>query len=123
MCGPHAGAHPSGCLRCPEPRHPDQGRPEIRKAGVGQGDAHAHRRHRHDQERHCLDHLRVGAATGANGTFTGTFAVNDPVLVEGTNLNNGYFTATALDTVNAAFLMLDPPPKAEGPITATLRTP
>lgn len=64
-----------------------------------------------------------GTATGANGTFTGTFAVGDPVLIDGANLNNGYFTVTALDTVNAAFLTLDPPPKAEGPLTVTLRTP
>ena len=64
-----------------------------------------------------------GNATGANGTFTGTFAVNDPVLIEGCNLNNGYFNILALDTVNAAFLTLDPPPKAEGPITVSLRTP
>lgn len=60
--------------------------------------------------------------TGANGTFTNTFAVGDPLLVEGVNLNNGFFTVIGLDAVNAAFLTLDPPPKAEGPITATLRT-
>jgi hypothetical protein len=64
-----------------------------------------------------------GNATGANGTFTGTFAAGDPVLVEGANLNNGYFIVTALDAVNAAYLTLDPPPKAEGPLTVTLRTP
>ena len=64
-----------------------------------------------------------GNATGANGTFTGTFAVNDPVLIEGANLNNGFFTITALDATNAAYLTLDPPPKAEGPLTVTLRTP
>ena len=64
-----------------------------------------------------------GAATGANGTFTNTFAVNDPVLIEGCSLNNGYFTITALDTVNGAFLALDPPPKAEGPLNVNIRTP
>jgi hypothetical protein len=64
-----------------------------------------------------------GNATGANGTFTGTFIVGDPVLIEGANLNNSYFIVTALDAVNAAFLTLDPPPQAEGPITVTLRTP
>lgn len=61
-------------------------------------------------------------ATGANGTFTGTFALNDPVLVGGANLNNGFFTVTGLDGVNGAYLVLDPPPKDEGPISVTLRT-
>lgn len=69
----------------------------------------------------------VGGGTNqiqaANGTFTGTFAVGDPLLVEGTNLNNGFFTILALDGVNAAYLTVDPPPKAEGPLSATLRTP
>lgn len=65
----------------------------------------------------------TGRATGANGTFTGTFAVGDPVLVQATNLNNGFFIVTGLDGVNAAYLVLDPPPKNEGPISATLRTP
>ncbi|MGH7110754.1 MAG: hypothetical protein ACREFK_10025 [Stellaceae bacterium] len=64
-----------------------------------------------------------GNAAGANGTFANTFALNDPVLIEGANLNNGFFTVTALDTINNAFLTLDPPPKAEGPIAVTLRTP
>ena len=65
-----------------------------------------------------------GNATGANGTFPTTgFAVNDPVLVEGANLNNGYFTITALDPTDQSFLTLDPPPKAEGPISVTIRTP
>lgn len=64
-----------------------------------------------------------GRATGANGTFTSTFAVGDPVLIQNSNLNNGFHTVTALDGVNAAYLTLDPPPKNEGPITVTLRTP
>lgn len=64
-----------------------------------------------------------GNATGANGTFASTFAVGDPVLIDGALLNNGYFTVTALDGVNNAFLTLDPAPKAEGPLTVTLRTP
>lgn len=63
-----------------------------------------------------------GKITGANGTFTGTFAVLDPVLIGGTNLNNDFAVVTALDAVNAAFIIIDPPPKAEGPITATVRT-
>lgn len=65
-----------------------------------------------------------GAATGASGTFTPpSFAVNDPLLVGGALLNNGFFTVTGLDAINAAYLTLDPPPKAEGPLTVTLRTP
>ncbi|MGH7090309.1 MAG: hypothetical protein ACREFQ_15540 [Stellaceae bacterium] len=64
-----------------------------------------------------------GNATSANGTFANTFALNDPVLVEGANLNNGFFTVTGLDILNSSYLTLNPPPKAEGPITVTLRTP
>ena len=64
-----------------------------------------------------------GQASGANGTFANTFAVNDPVLVQGANLNNGFFTVLALDTANNSFLTLAPAPKDEGPITVTLRTP
>ncbi|MFZ3238752.1 MAG: hypothetical protein WA417_01225 [Stellaceae bacterium] len=42
-----------------------------------------------------------GRATGANGTFPTTgFVVNDPMLIEGANLNNGYFTITGLDATN-----------------------
>lgn len=62
-----------------------------------------------------------GALTAANGTFA-AFAVQDQILVEGTSLNNGYSTVTAIDGTNHAFLTVDPPPKAEGPITATVRT-
>jgi len=65
-----------------------------------------------------------GNATGANGTFPTTgFVVNDPVLIEGANLNNGFFTITGLDATNQSYLVLDPPPKDEGPVTVTLRTP
>lgn len=65
-----------------------------------------------------------GRATGANGTFPTTgFIVNDPVLIAGANLNNGFFTITALDGANQAFLVLDPLPKNEGPLAVTLRTP
>src|SRR5216683_1565513 len=55
----------------------------------------------------------------ANGTFN-NFAVDDMILVEGTNLNNGIFTVTAIDGTNHAFLTVDNPPKAEGPVTATV---
>jgi hypothetical protein len=60
-------------------------------------------------------------AQAANGTFA-AFAVNDVVLVEGVNLNNGFFTVTGLDATNQSYLVLDPSPKNEGPITATIRT-
>jgi hypothetical protein len=60
-----------------------------------------------------------GRITGSNGDFA-AFAVNDPVLIEGTNLNNGYHTVTGLDGGNQAFLVLDPPPKDEGPVANTV---
>lgn len=59
--------------------------------------------------------------SGANGTFA-AFALNDVLLVEGTNQNNGNFTVIGLDSVNQAYLTLDPPPAAEGPVTSTVRT-
>lgn len=65
----------------------------------------------------------TGRATGANGTFTSTFAVGDRVLIQGSNANNGTHLVTGLDGVNAAYLVLDPPPKDEGPLSVTLRTP
>ena len=58
---------------------------------------------------------------GANGTFN-NFVADDMILVEGTNLNNGIFTVTAIDGTNHAFLTVDNPPKAEGPVTATVRS-
>jgi hypothetical protein len=66
-----------------------------------------------------------GQVSGANGTFA-AFAVYDPILVQSTagSLNDGcFFTVTAIDTVNQAYLTLDPPPKAEGPLSVTIRTP
>ena len=57
----------------------------------------------------------------ANGTFA-AFAVNDVILVEGVNLNNGFFTVTGLDTTNQSYLVLSPSPKNEGPLSATIRT-
>lgn len=56
----------------------------------------------------------------ANGTFN-NFAVNDAILVEGTNLNNGIFTVAAIDAVNHAFLTVINPPKNEGPLSASVR--
>ena len=62
-----------------------------------------------------------GEVSAANGTFS-AFQAGDVVLAEGTNLNNGFFDVTGIDTVNGAYLDLAPPPKAEGPLTATVRT-
>jgi|SRR5579863_10238587 len=64
-----------------------------------------------------------GRATGANGTFTSTFAVGDTVMIEGSVLNSGFCTVNGLDATNAAYLTLDPSPKTEGPIMVTIRTP
>lgn len=60
-----------------------------------------------------------GRITGSNNDFT-AFAVGDPILIEGTNLNNGYKTVTAIDGSNAAFLVLDPPPKDEAGVANTI---
>lgn len=57
----------------------------------------------------------------ANGTFA-NFAVGDPIMVEGTNLNNGKFTVTGIDGTNQSYLTVDVPPKNEGPVNATVRT-
>jgi hypothetical protein len=57
----------------------------------------------------------------ANGTFA-AFALNDLILVERTNHNNGDFVVTAIDTVNQAYLTLAPSPSNEGPLTATIRS-
>jgi hypothetical protein len=65
----------------------------------------------------------VHTYTSGGSAFQSSWRVNDPVLVEGANLNNGFFTITALDPTNAAFLTLDPPPKNEGPISVLMRTP
>lgn len=62
-----------------------------------------------------------GRITGANGDFA-AFAVGDPLLIQGTNKNDGYKTVTGLDGVNQAYLVLDPPPADEGPIATTVRT-
>ena len=57
-----------------------------------------------------------------NGAF-GAWAPGDPVLSEGTSLNNGYFRVASIDPTNAAWLVVDPPPKDEGPVSAVVRTP
>jgi hypothetical protein len=64
--------------------------------------------------------------TASNGRITGSasdfaaFALNDPILIEGTLLNNGFKTVTGLDGGSQAYLTLDPPPKDEGPVANTL---
>ena len=58
--------------------------------------------------------------TAASNSFN-AFAVEDIILVEGTNLNNGPRSITAIDTVNHAFLTVDLPCKAEGPVVAKIR--
>lgn len=63
----------------------------------------------------------TGQVSAANGTFT-AFAVGDEVLFSGTNLNNSYHAVIAVDGANHSFLTLDPAPKSEGPIAATVRT-
>lgn len=61
----------------------------------------------------------TGKATAAAATFA-AFAVGDDVVVEGTNTNNGYFHVIATDA--STFITLDPPPKNEGPVSATVRS-
>jgi hypothetical protein len=75
-----------------------------------------------------------GRITGANGSLpasvnsgvgstTPGFAVGVDVLVVGAVINDGAtFRVTAVDTTNASYLTVTPPPKAEGPITCTVRT-
>ncbi len=58
---------------------------------------------------------------GAFGNFL-SFAINDVILVQGTSLNNGLFTVIGIAAVVGTFLVIDPPPKTEGPVTATVRT-
>lgn len=68
----------------------------------------------------------VGSFTFAAGASqiqnvnNAAFLVNDPIQVNGSNLNNGFFTVTANDGTN---LTVDPPPKNEGPVTVEVRTP
>jgi hypothetical protein len=68
---------------------------------------------------------QLQAANGTFGAGGSTFAVGDPIeVLGGAVLNNGAtFQITAVDTVNGAFLTVDPAPVNEGPITATVRTP
>lgn len=52
--------------------------------------------------------------TGAANDFT-SFVVDEVIVIEGSNLNNGIFTVTAIDGSNHAFLALDNGCKDEGP--------
>lgn len=62
-----------------------------------------------------------GKITGANGDFT-AFAVGDPIIIRGSNLNDGERVVTGIDGTNQAFLVLDAAPKDEGPVSVTVRT-
>ncbi|HVB16373.1 MAG TPA: hypothetical protein VNF04_07565 [Stellaceae bacterium] len=62
----------------------------------------------------------TGQIAGANGTFA-NFAVGDRAQVEGTVTNDGGFQVTGIDATNHAYLVVAPPPKDQGAISATLR--
>lgn len=66
-------------------------------------------------------HPSSGKVTAANGTFA-PFVAGDPIVIEGTNLNNGERVITAVDAANQSYLVLDAPPQSET-ATATVRTP
>lgn len=68
--------------------------------------------------------LYGGADTGAELYIwrTTKFAIGDPVFVSGTQSNNGYFEVTGLSD-DGSYLVLDPPPKDEGPVSSIIRTP
>ena len=71
----------------------------------------------------ALTFSSAGTITGANGTFpAGTWQNNYTILVEGTNLNNGWYEIIGNDVTNGAFLNVDPKPKNEGPLSATVRS-
>lgn len=63
----------------------------------------------------------AGQIQAANGTFA-AFKGGEIIMVEGVNLNLGFFNVTGIDGVNASYLTVTPPPKNEGPITSFLRT-
>lgn len=63
-----------------------------------------------------------GRITCANGTFTSKFFAGETIVVSKTNLNNSDYIITGVDGVNAAYLVVDPAPKDEGPLSATIRS-
>lgn len=71
------------------------------------------------------DNLTFAAATnrisGANGDFA-NFAVDDVIVIEGTNLNNGIQTVIGIDGVNQAYVTVDQGVKNEGPVAAVVRS-
>jgi hypothetical protein len=69
-----------------------------------------------------LTFANTGTVTGSNGDFA-AFVVRDPVLFQGTNLNNGLFEIVGIDVTNHAYLVISPAPQNEGPVSATARTP
>jgi hypothetical protein len=62
-----------------------------------------------------------GRIIGANGDFA-AFTPGDPILIRGSNLNDGERIVITLDAVNQAFMGLDAPPKDEGPVSVVVRT-
>jgi hypothetical protein len=69
-----------------------------------------------------MSYPNSGRIVAPSSNDLSVFALNDPLLVQNVNLNNGEFTVTGLDAVNHAYLVVDPPPKTEGPIAAVVRT-
>lgn len=61
--------------------------------------------------------------TAANGAFA-NFIVGDPIIVHGSNLNDGERQITAIDTVNSSYLVVAGATKTEGPVAnVEVRTP
>lgn len=64
-----------------------------------------------------------GQLLAANNTFT-SFAVGDGIVVENApEAVCGFYTVTGIDVISATYLIVDPPPQAAGPVSATVRTP
>lgn len=94
----------------------------FRKEKIDQGSE----TRRHQQDKGMSKRVVTSATfTASDGKITGSasdfaaFAVGDQILIEGTNLNNGFKTVTGVDGGSQAFLVLDPPPKNEGPVANT----
>lgn len=68
-------------------------------------------------------HSTGNSLTAANGAFAG-FIAGDPLIVHGTNLNDGERQITAIDSTNHAYLVVAGPTKDEGPVAnVEVRTP
>jgi hypothetical protein len=59
---------------------------------------------------------------GGPGPF-GAFIVGDPIVIVGTNLNDGFKTVVGIDNANFTYLILSGGAQNEGPIQTTIRTP